>query len=110
VLNRYVPLPNYPVQGIGINLVTSAPQPRNDQNFTARVDWIVNSRHSIDLRYNLITANDATAPGVNSSSNGIATYAVAANSAISNFGNIGETWILSPNVINVLRVGYKRYQ
>jgi Carboxypeptidase regulatory-like domain/TonB-dependent Receptor Plug Domain len=110
---HYAPLPNTPVTdafGDPENeAITAAPQPRNDQNFTARADWIVNSRHNIDLRYNLIAANDATAPGVNSSSVGVATYELSANNAVSNFGNIGDRWILSPNVLNTIRVGYKRY-
>jgi hypothetical protein len=32
-----------------------------------------------------------------------------ANNAVSNFGNIGDTWVVSPNLLNVFRVGYKRY-
>jgi hypothetical protein len=113
VLDHYAPFPNSSYKGAqGLYLpqaITDSPQPRNDKNFTARIDYIVNSRNTMDMRYNLITANDATAPGVNSSSVGIANYAVTSNTALSNFGNIGETFIVSPTIVNVFRIGYKRY-
>jgi outer membrane receptor protein involved in Fe transport len=115
VLATYVPLPNAGIiastayLGVVPGVVTAAPQPRHDLNLLGRVDYIINSRHSIDVRYNLINANDATASGVNSASAGIATYELSSNSAVSNFGNIGETWVVTPNIVNVLRVGYKRY-
>ena len=73
------------------------------------MDYKLNSRHTIDARYNLIYANDSTAPGVTSAGVGIATYQVDANHATSNFGNIGDTWVVSPNLLNVVRLGYKRY-
>jgi len=115
VLAKYVPLPNAGIVastaylGVVPGIVTAAPQPRHDLNLLGRIDYIINSRHSIDLRYNLIDANDATAAGVNSASAGVATYELSANTAISNFGNIGETWVVTPNIVNVIRVGYKRY-
>lgn len=106
---KYMPVPNsFSTAGTPV-AVTSAPQPRNDKNVLARIDWTASQRHTIDARYNLILADDATAPGVTSASVGIANYELSANSAVSNFGNIADTWVLSPNVLNVLRVGYKRY-
>ena len=113
VLNKYVPLPNTLVAGSGGSQVpgniSTAPQPKNDKNVLARVDLVLNSHHTLDARYNLIMASDSTAPGVTSASVGIATYQVSNNGAVSNFGNIGDTWIVSPNVVNVARLGYKRY-
>ena len=111
---KYVAFPNYNIASatdpFGVaESVSTAAQPRHDINLLARVDYILNTRHTIDARYNLIDANDATASGVNSSSVGFANYELGANSAISNFGNIGDTWIVTPNIVNVLRVGYKRY-
>lgn len=108
-LNTYVGVPS--VLGLSgrMNNVSKAPQPRNDRNALIRIDWIVSQKHKIDARYDLIDADDATAPGVNSASVGIATYERSANHAISNFGNIGDTWVVTPNIVNVLRAGYKRY-
>jgi len=108
-INKYVPLPNGLTTKGQPEATTVAPQPRNDKNVLIRIDWVASRRHNIDVRYNLIDANDATAPGVNSQSQGIPTYAVSANTAISNYGNIGDTWTVSPNIVNVLRAGYKRY-
>jgi len=88
---------------------TSAEQPKRDINGLVRIDWHVNDRHSLDARYNLIHADDETAPGVNSASQGVPTYELQNNLAISHFGNIGDTWVLSPNLLNVFRIGYKRY-
>ena len=107
--NTYVPLP-YTISANGVlQNVAKAPQPRHDYNVLGRVDWVVNTRHKIDARYNLIDATDATAPGVTSASVGVATYAVSSNYAVSNFGNIADTWVVTPNILNVFRVGYKRY-
>jgi len=115
VLNTYVPLPNgfssssTSVTGLVPSNVSIAPQPKDDKNLLARIDFKLNDRHTIDARYNLIYANDSTAPGVTSAGVGIATYQVAANHATSNFGNIGDIWVISPTLLNTLRVGYKRY-
>lgn len=108
-INKYVPVANgYTPKGQP-EAVNVAPQPRNDRNALIRLDWVVNAAHTIDARYNLIDANDSTAPGVNSQSQGIPTYELSANSAVSNYGNIGDTWVLTPNMVNVFRAGYKRY-
>jgi hypothetical protein len=111
--NTYVAYPNQyepsPGKNSQLDNVSTAPQPRHDINFLSRVDYVLNSKHTIDARYNLIDANDSTAAGVNSASQGFAGYEIGANSALSNFGNIGDTWVVTPNIVNVLRLGYKRY-
>ena len=109
VINRYVPLPNGVTAKGQPEATTSAPQPRNDRNVLIRIDWHATDKHSIDARYNLILADDATAPGVNSASLGVPTFELSANHAVSNFGNIGDTWVVTPNILNVVRLGYKRY-
>jgi hypothetical protein len=115
VLQTYVPLPNsfsasstFPGGLIPSN-ISKAPQPKNDKNLLARIDWKLNNQHTIDARYNLIDASDSTAPGVTSAGVGIATFEILNNHAVSNFGNIGETWVVTPNILNVVRAGYKRY-
>ena len=108
-LNTYAPLPFTTASNGILEVVAKAPQPRHDYNVLGRFDWVATSRHKIDARYNLIDAADATAPGVSSASLGVATYAVSANHAVSNYGNIGDTWVISPNLLNVFRAGYKRY-
>jgi len=109
VLNHYLGLPNGFTAKGQPEFIGVSPQPRDDRNALIRIDWHASSRHDIDARYDLIDADDATAPGVNSSSQGVPTFEVSANHAVSNFGNIGDTWVVTPNILNVLRVGYKRY-
>jgi len=114
VLKKYVPLPNSTLPSStytgGIPaLIDASKQPRHDLNLLGRIDYHLNTRHTLDARYNLIHANDATAPGVNSASQGISSYEIDANRSTSNYGNIGDTWIVTPNILNVLRIGYKRY-
>ncbi|HZL29354.1 MAG TPA: carboxypeptidase regulatory-like domain-containing protein [Acidobacteriaceae bacterium] len=114
VFNTYNPIPLIDNTGSStvLNLptsITTAAQPKHDANALVRVDWHVNDRHSLDARYNLIHADDETAPGVSSASQGVPTYELQDNVAVSHFGNIGDTWVLSPTLLNVFRVGYKRY-
>jgi len=121
VVSTYMPYAEVPVECLNpvmariqatfmpLAKVTAAPQPRNDSNALGRIDWKINDRHSIDARYDLIRANDKTAPGVNSSSLGIANFVIDTNTALSNFGNIGETWVITPTIVNTVRLGYKRY-
>jgi hypothetical protein len=87
-----------------------APLPQQDLNLLARVDYILNASHTLDARFDLISANDHTAPGVNSTAVGVPTYEVLYNQAFSKYGNIGDTWVITPNVLNVARAGYKRYE
>ncbi len=87
-----------------------APLPQQDLNLLVRVDYNLNRSHTLDARYDMISANDHTAPGVNSSNVGVPTYEVLYNQAFSKFGNIGDTWVMTPNLLNVVRLGYKRYE
>jgi len=102
ILKR-IALPN-PVTGIA---TTTAPQPRNEQDGLARVDWNLH-RHSIGMRYFQTAVSDNTANGV-SNGTGIANYEIDANSAAIHFGDIDDTWVVTPNLLNVVRAAYKRY-
>lgn len=88
--------------------VTTAKQPRNDQNGLVRVDWSLN-RHTIDVRYYQTSADDLTANGVPSTGVGVANYEINANFGAIHFGNIGDTWVITPNLLNTARAAYKRY-
>jgi hypothetical protein len=89
---------------------TNSPLPESDKNLLARMDYTLNGQHSFDVRYNLISTSAQSPLGVNSSSQGIASYAVLSMAAKSNYGNVGWTWELRQNLLNVMRVGYKRYE
>ncbi len=106
ILKKYVPYPN--LTGItGLTVVTTAPLPRNDQDILFRVDWIL-PRHTLDARYYYQNANDARSNAA-SGGTGIGNYEIDSNLAKLNFGSIGDTWIVRPTLLNVFRVGYKRY-
>jgi len=94
----------------GLQAATRSNAPTSDQNALVRVDYRFNAQNSFDARYNLIHSTAITAPGVNSSSQGVASYANMNTSAQSNFGNVGWTRIITPNLLNVMRFGYKRYE
>ncbi len=110
ILNQNVGVPTTISANGQFNNISKFGQPKDDKNVLARVDWIPNAQHHVDARYDLIDADDSTSPGVNSASLGIATFAPQANHAVSNYGNISDTWVLTPNMLNTFRVGYKRYQ
>jgi hypothetical protein len=114
VIRKYIPngLQNGTTSAGGplIQATQFAPLPQQDLNVLARVDYNLSPSHTLDARYDAISANDHTAPGVNNASLGVPTYEILYNQAFSKFGNIGDTWVITPNLLNVVRLGYKRYE
>lgn len=109
--NRYLPLATQVIQQKSTLLyaVPKANQPRNDYNGLARVDFNLH-RHTFDARFYVTNVNDVTSNSIVSSTNaGIGTYDQDFNNAGIYFGSIGDTFVLRPNMLNVLRIGYKRY-
>jgi hypothetical protein len=108
-LNKYIP---YATQSNGGQVPVAysiAAQPRNNQEGLARMDVNL-ANHVIDARVYITNANDFTSNSVSSSTDqGIANYEQTYNSAKVYAGSIGDTWVLSPNVLNVARAAYKRY-
>ncbi len=105
IFNTFVPVaPN------GGFAVTQSYKPEGDKNALIRFDYIANAKNSFDMRYNYVHSNTDAPLGVNSSSQGIATYALLNQQAHSNFVNIGWTSVLSSSLLNQMRVGYKRFE
>jgi len=108
--NKYLAVPT--VNGVPVanpsQLLSTAKQPKNDQNGLARVDWNL-SRHTIDARFYVTNVNDQTANAVTATSSSPSGYEPDNNAAGIYDGNIGDTWVLTPSLLNVARVGYKRY-
>ena len=105
IQNTFVPLPG--PTGFAI---TTSPTPTSDKNGLVRLDWVVDPKRTVDARYNLFKST-ATAPsGVTGQSQGIATYELVHAQAVGNFGNVGLTWVLTPNLLSNTRVGYKRFE
>jgi len=104
IINKYVPTPGLLSDTGLIQAVVVGPDPQFDTNGLARLDYHF-GRHSIDARYNYIRS---TAFG--SLGGDIPTFNPAHQYAYTNFGNLGDTWVMTPNIVNVLRVGYKRFE
>jgi len=84
---------------------STVPQPKHEYGGNLRVDWNASSRHIIDAHFYKTYNNDATPNGETS----VANYEPDFNIARITAGSIGDTWVLGPSLLNVLRVGYKRY-
>jgi Carboxypeptidase regulatory-like domain/TonB dependent receptor len=108
VLNKYVPLPTA-ANTNATGTYTYAPYPRYEYNGLMRVDFVRGS-HTIDARYFISDNSDIESQSVSSTTGvGLSNYELMANSGGNTFGNIGDTWVISPTALNVFRIGYKRY-
>jgi hypothetical protein len=110
VLNKYVPLPNPTAEAAGGEETYSiVPYPRMEYDGLMRVDYNL-PKHSISARYYIADNWDRSGNGVSSTTNqGLANVEILANSGVNNFTSIQDTWTLSPNMLNVLNLAYKRY-
>jgi hypothetical protein len=101
-INKYF----QPTLNGGYQIYTN-PQPRNDQEGLARVDFSL-GRHSVDARFYVTNVNDITSNSV-SSGGGVASYEPDLNVAGLYAGLIRDAWVVTPNLLNTMRAGYKRY-
>jgi hypothetical protein len=109
VINKYVPLPASTANLASVPTNTYAPYPRSEYDGLFRVDYI-RSNHKIDARFYISDNGDLYGKGISSSTGqGLANYEVMENSGLNDFANIGDTWTITPSLLNVFRVGYKRY-
>jgi len=107
IINTFVPPVSNSAGGLA---VTRSNRPTGDKNLLARSDYHPSDKHSFDVRYDYINSNAFGPLGVDSSSLGVSTYAVLSQDVASNFANLGWTWVMSPNLLNRLRFGYKRFE
>ncbi|HEY0308850.1 MAG TPA: carboxypeptidase regulatory-like domain-containing protein [Acidobacteriaceae bacterium] len=84
--------------------------PQNDQNGLLRLDYNLGYGHTLDARYYQTSANDILAHNAVSATNAsVAGYEPDADYGGTYFGDIGDTWVIRPNLLNVFRLAYKRY-
>jgi hypothetical protein len=102
-LLQYVPLPNL-TTGLA---VSQAPSPKNDQNLLVRGDYQL-AHHSIDARYYWTSVNDMLAKST-AYGTGVASYEIDRDTGGIEFGDIGDTWVIRSNLLNIFRADYKRY-
>jgi len=89
--------------------VTQTPRQQREYGGFFRSDWVISQKHTLELRYYKTDNSDFTANGATGSSNPVTTYEVDANGAFITAGSIGDTYVITPNMVNVSKVGYKRY-
>ena len=107
IVNTFVPPVANSAGGLA---VTNSNKPEGDKNLLVRGDYQPSGQHSFDVRYDYINSSALGPLGVDSSSLGVSPYAVVAQKAVSNFANLGWTWVMTPNLLNKLRFGYKRFE
>lgn len=110
VLNKYVPLPSSTASNTGfIKNDVSAKFPRIEYDGLFRVDF-THGHHNLDARYYVSDTGDLQGKGVSTTTaEGLPGYELMADSGLNNFASIGDTWTLTPNLLNVFHAGYKRY-
>jgi len=120
IINKYAPIANLgypngaytPMDSSGnpipsvVSTYSNQPLPQNDQNGLARVDFNLGHRHTLDARYYQTSADDIIAHGGTGT---LANYEPDADYGSIRFGDIGDTWVVTPSMLNVLRLAYKRY-
>ena len=106
LLQKYVPLPNRQSASPGVIAQTfsTAPWPQRADGGLLRFDFNRGS-HTVDARYYQTVTSDLIAR----SSTNLATYEEDADLGGIHFGDIGDTWVIRPTMLNVLRIAYKRY-
>ncbi|MFC6646508.1 carboxypeptidase regulatory-like domain-containing protein [Granulicella cerasi] len=107
---KYIPIPTQ--NGVPVTVPTTLPtmarQPRNDWDGLARAD-VHFGQHALEAKYYVTSVNDVTANSVSPNGTADANYNLDANSGGIISGNVGDTWAIRPNLLNIFRAGYKRY-
>ena len=99
--SKYVPLPNQP----NGTLAQDYYSPTQNDVGMGRLDWHF-GKHTIDGRYIVLntTQNSHT-----TSTNAIPQYEVLDQFARTQTISLNDTWIITPSVLNVIRLGYNRF-
>lgn len=104
-----LPKPNTTIGGL-LYAISSAPQPKHHYSGNLRLDWNASPKHIVDIHFYKASNNDQSTNGASiNNTTSVADYGQDYNIAQITAGSAGDTWILSSNLLNVFRVGYKRY-
>jgi hypothetical protein len=98
---KYVPLPNGP----GNTLIQNYYSPLDNDVAEGRADWHFGN-HTIDGRYIIINSFQNTHT---TSTNAIPQYEVLNQNARTQTISFNDTWVISPYLLNVARIGYNRF-
>ena len=98
ILSKLIPLPNTPTGQYVVNV----PSPQNNDNGLIRMDASF-AKHTVDWRYD---ANQASSQQV---SGDLPTYEQTAVTALDQTASVGDTFTISPTVLNQARVSFNRF-
>jgi outer membrane receptor protein involved in Fe transport len=87
--------------GNGLTVLTYAAV-QNNGNYMGKLDYNL-GRHTLDLRYNRNDSDDLNTSG------DVPSYSIIKDIAHVNSIAAGDTWIISPNLISQLRIGYNQF-
>lgn len=99
--SKYIPVPNGPNN----TLIQNYYSPLDNDTGEGRADWHFGN-HSIDGRYVVVNSyqNSHT-----TSTNAIPQYEILNQDARTQTISFNDTWVLSPTLLNVVRLGYNRF-
>jgi hypothetical protein len=103
LLNVVEPLPNYgPPGAVANNYLAVYDTPINSAQGDLRLDQVINSKHSVFVRYSYKNRRYTTLPIFGTTP----LYGVLSNPEIDNSLTGAWNWIISPNKVNELRAGF----
>jgi outer membrane receptor protein involved in Fe transport len=82
------------------------PNPRTGDQYNGRVDWNINSKHTLSVSTYLTNSNSTQPPGTNETS---APNRDVINKPFSPAGTVLWNWIISPTKLNEVRLNFSRF-
>jgi hypothetical protein len=105
----YIPNPTTALNSQYLYSTANTVKPQHEYGGFMRVDYNMSPRQTMAFRGYRTDNSDITSNGGNSSTTGVPSYELDENAAYINAGSISHTFIVTPNIVNVATLGYKRY-
>ncbi len=110
LLNTFYPLPNYgPVGAVANNYLATYQIPIMSAQFDGRIDEVINSKHSIFVRYTYKNRRVTNYPGYPNTP-GTPLVGETSQPEIDNALTGGYNWIVSPSIVNEVRAGFTKFR
>jgi len=84
-------------------------EPQHEYGGFFRADYNVSARQTLALRFYRTDNSNLASNGGSNSSTGVPSYEIDENAAYITAGSVSHTFIVTPNIVNVATLGYKRY-
>ena len=110
LLNTFFPLPNYgPPGAVANNYLATFQIPIMSAQFDGRIDEIINSKHSVFIRYTYKNRRVTNYPNFPNTP-GTPLVGETSQPEIDNALTGGYNWIVSPSIVNELRGGFTKFR